>query len=61
VNARWTPMHFSAGNGYLEVVKLLLERGANVHAVNSDGKHHTRYGEIADLLRNNGAGISRID
>jgi hypothetical protein len=54
-------MHFSAGNGYLEVVKLLLERGANVHAVNSDGKHHTRYGEIADLLRNNGAGISRID
>ena len=28
----------SACNGHLEVVKVLLERGADVHAVNSEGQ-----------------------
>jgi ankyrin repeat protein len=49
-------MHLSAGDGHLETVKLLLERGADIHALNHEG--HTPYqlslpsgsGEIADLL-----------
>ena len=32
----WTPLHFAAQNGHLEVVRLLLERGANVNAQNTD-------------------------
>jgi ankyrin repeat protein len=41
VNARiqiyWTPMHLSACNGYLEIVKL-LERGADLHTMNNEGE-----------------------
>jgi ankyrin repeat protein len=69
VNARkrdyWTPMHLSAANGYLETVKLLLERGADVHAVNREGQtpyqESLAFGEIADFLREHGAGRSRFD
>jgi ankyrin repeat protein len=66
VNARqtnyFTPAHISAANGYLEIVRLLLERGADIHAMNRDGETPYQvslaYGkrEIADLLRNHGAG-----
>ena len=55
----------SAGNGHLEIVKLLIERGADIHAMNDGGETpyqiSLRYGngagnrEIADLLRDNGA------
>jgi Ankyrin repeat len=38
--AHWIPIHLSAYNGYLEIVKLLLERGADIHA---RVKHHTEY------------------
>jgi hypothetical protein len=30
----WTPMHLSVTNGYFEIVGLLLERGADIHAMN---------------------------
>ena len=55
-------MRLSAGNGHLEMVKLLLERGADVlvlHAMNGEGEapikpyqvpFRSRYREIADLL-----------
>jgi ankyrin repeat protein len=55
-------MHFSIFDGYLEIVKLLLERGADIHAMNDEGETpyqvSLRKGnrEIADLLRKNGAG-----
>ena len=66
MNARkqnyWTPIHLSAANGYFDITELLIERGADVNAVNGEGK--TPYqeslesgcGEIADLLRKHGAG-----
>jgi ankyrin repeat protein len=55
-------MHLSAGNGHFEIVKLLLERGADIHAMNDRGETpyqvSLRAGcrEIADLLWEDGAG-----
>jgi ankyrin repeat protein len=54
-------MHFSAGMGHLEIVKLLLERGADIHAMNAVGETPYQLSvqkgnrEIADLLRKHGA------
>ena len=51
-----TPIHLPAANGHLGIVKLLLEYGAEVHALNSDGQtpYETSlvfgYREMADLL-----------
>ena len=64
VNSRnqnyWTPMRLLAGNGHLEMVKLLLERGADVpHAMNGEGEaaikpyqvpFRSGYREIAGLI-----------
>ncbi|KAH9976054.1 hypothetical protein BJV77DRAFT_1054516 [Russula vinacea] len=55
-------MHLSARSGHLGIVKLLLERGADVHALNGEGEtpYQTSlafgYREIADLIREYGAG-----
>jgi ankyrin repeat protein len=55
-------MHFSTFHGYLEIVKLLLERGADIHAMNDEGETPYQLSlqrgnrEIADLLREHGAG-----
>ncbi len=60
-------MHLSAANNYLEIAKLLLEFGADVHALNGDGQTPYQvsvafgYGEIADLIREYGAGRTRFD
>jgi len=60
-------MHVSAANGHLEIVKLLLERGADIHAMNGEGQRPYQeslaYGklEVADYLRRNGAGRERFD
>lgn len=35
---RWTPLHAAATCGHLFLVKLLISRGANLLAVNADGK-----------------------
>jgi len=48
----WTPLH--AGYDTAEVTKLLLEAGANVNAVNSDGKtalHLASYGEYTSTVK----------
>jgi ankyrin repeat protein len=55
-------MHLSARNGRPEIVKLLLERGGDIHAIDGEGQTPYQlslaYGkrEIADLLWENGAG-----
>ena len=36
-NNGWTPMHIAAGNGHLEVVRLLLDQGADLAVQNNDG------------------------
>jgi ankyrin repeat protein len=66
VNARkqdyWTPLHLSACNGRLEVVKLLLGRGADVHVENDEGQtpHQLsiQNGEylVTDILKEHGGG-----
>jgi ankyrin repeat protein len=55
-------MHLSVNNGYSEIVGLLLERGADIHAMNDKGETPYQvslwsgYQEIADLLLKNGVG-----
>ena len=71
MNARkqnhWTPIHLSARNGHLGIVKLLLERGAEIHALNGEGETPYQaslawgYREIGDLLREHGAGRERFE
>jgi ankyrin repeat protein len=54
-------MHLSTGNGHLKIVKLFLERGADIHAMAVEVETPYRvslqrgFREIADLLRKNGA------
>jgi ankyrin repeat protein len=56
-----TPMHLSATNGYIEIVKPLLEHGADMHALNGKGETPYRVSlrrgnrEIVDLLWQHGA------
>ena len=55
-------MHFSICDGYLEMMKLLLERCADIHAMNDEGETPYQvslrrgYRETIDLLWKNGAG-----
>jgi ankyrin repeat protein len=51
----WTPLHIASGNGYLEIVKLLLERGAKVHVQNDEGRTPSQV-----ALRSGERGISRL-
>ena len=70
MNARqkddWTPLGTSAANGHLGIVKLLIERGADIHAPNGHGltpyQLSLREGhrKVADLLRKHGADKARF-
>lgn len=37
-NEGWTPLHATASCGFLYIAKYLIEKGANVAAVNNDGE-----------------------
>lgn len=59
-----TPLHFAAINGDIEIVKMLLDRGANIDAKNQYGRtplHNAienKKMEITELLLNRGANIN---
>ena len=62
-----TPLHLSTFDGHFGIVKLLLERGADAHAMNNEGQTPLElslqrgYPEVTDLLRKHGAGRARFD
>lgn len=37
-NEGWTPLHATASCGFMYIAKYLIEKGANVAAVNNDGE-----------------------
>ncbi len=57
----WTPLHWAAGKGCKETIKLLLVNGANVNATAATGRTPLDYTlltnktETTDLLRKHGA------
>lgn len=59
--AGWTALHYCAGYGFTELVKPLIERGADINALDDEGKTPLRVAiesaqqEVADLLLSRGA------
>lgn len=55
-----TPLHDAAMNGHTKLVKLLVEKGADVHAKNSKGKTpiDVAAATVAPLLLNSHLSIS---
>jgi ankyrin repeat protein len=65
----WTPLHLAAFFGRLDAARLLIERGADVHAVSRNGMTNTplhaaaagRHADVALLLLDHGANGSATD
>lgn len=59
-----TLLILASGNGYLEMVKLLIEMGININAVNNDGTtalqiaEENGYNKIVEYLIKQGADIT---
>ncbi|XP_020283086.1 ankyrin-1-like [Pseudomyrmex gracilis] len=62
-----TPLHFAVINGDIEIVKMLLDRRANVYATTRYGTTSLHYAlehkkvEIVELLLNHGANVNARD
>ena len=65
----WTPLHLSAFFGRLDAARMLLENGADVHAVSRNGMENTplhaatagKHADVSLLLLANGADPLRSD
>jgi len=61
------PLHQASSNGYVEITKILIEKGANVNATTSNGYSplmlacYAGHEQIVDLLIKNGANINQKD
>ena len=57
----YSPLLTAAANGYLEIVKMLLRHGADLHVKTNDGKTARSFAEerghaaVAEFLRSRGA------
>ncbi|KAH9955976.1 ankyrin repeat-containing domain protein [Lactifluus volemus] len=66
-NNGWTPLHRASLSGHLEVVRLLLDHGADVNATKQDHRRSLHlasssgYPEIVKLLLERGADIHVLD
>lgn len=65
----WTPLHLAAFFGHLDAARLLVEAGADVHAVSRNSLSNTplhaatsgRHGDVAMYLLTSGASGSVVD
>lgn len=63
----WAPLHSAASNGSVEIVEILLSRGADVNQKNDGGRTALHYAaskgrfKIAELLLSHGAKINAKD
>ena len=71
----WTPLHYTATSGNRQITKLLISKGANVNAINSNNdtpldiaaltfgietsKQRSNLTQTADLLRKHGGKTSK--
>ena len=71
----WTPLHYTAASGNRQITKLLISKGANVNAINSNNdtpldiaaltfgietsKQRSNLTQTADLLRKHGGKTSK--
>lgn len=59
--AGWTPLHYAAGYGFMELIEQMLERGANLNALDDEGRTPLRVAveekqdETTKLLRDKNA------
>jgi hypothetical protein len=63
----WTPLHYAARNGHIEIIRLLLQNGAVVNAKNNCGSTPLHWAashghvDILHLLVENGANLEAQD